>query len=62
MHIPYETICEITKTAIENDVITFQKFAYENEEYCEKQNVFNTKQLTDFIEKLCSTFEQLRQS
>ena len=62
MNMPYETIREITKTAIENNVITFQKFAYENEEEYEKQNAFNTKQLTDFIEKLSSTFEHLQRN
>lgn len=62
MHIPYETICEITKTAVENNAITLQKIDYDNKQECEKQNAFNTKQITDFIEKLCSTFEQLRQS
>lgn len=62
MNIPYDIIREITKTAIENDVITFQKFTYENDEEYEKQNAFNTKQITDFIEKLSSTFEHLRRS
>lgn len=55
MNLPYETIREITKSAIENKVITFQHFRYENDEECEKQNEFNTKQITDFIEKLNST-------
>lgn len=60
MAVPYETIREITKAAIENDAITFQKFNYEDEQKCEKQNAFNAKQITDFIEKLNSTFEHLR--
>lgn len=62
MNIPYEAISEITKTAIENDVINFKDIGYENEQEIEKQNAFNTKQITDFIERLSSTFEHLRQS
>lgn len=62
MNIPYEIICEITKAAIENDVITFQKISYDREQDCEKQNTFNTKQITDFIEKLVIKFEYLRRN
>lgn len=60
MNYPIESLREITKAAIENNVITFQHYSGLDQPEIEKQNEFNAKQVAIFMKEIAQTFNDLK--
>lgn len=50
-----EMATEIVKSAIENKVIRFNYFTYDEDKYIEEQNKFNAKQISDYYKTIVET-------
>ena len=46
---------EIVKSAIENKVIRFNHFTYDEDKNIEEQNKFNAKQISDYYKTIVET-------
>lgn len=50
-----EMATEIVKSAIENKVIRFNHFTYDEDKNIEEQNKFNAKQISDYYKTIVET-------